>query len=479
MIEDTRFPVPLGEGVVAHPGKSAQISHHILLTMLCSSATNGGIMRMLLTATLVITSVAFGQAPTKTPPAQGPPPKNLTVRPDGHVSANQDPANPENFEVHVVAKGDTLWAVSGDVLKNPRLWPQLWEQNEHIINPHWIYPDDKILIRPVTVLSEAKPPEPAPEQPPPPPAPEVEPVPAPPPPPAPLQLLPEPERTFILDERKPTPEVKIDDLYCSGFVRVAPIPRNARVISWFDTRGGVLAAEADYVYLSQGSEDGIANGTVYQVVRRTKTLRNPRGRTKNERDLGMHYLEIAYVRVAVTQADFSLARVIHSCGDAIEVGDIMLPFQPIMLPPLERPRSFSPMMTTNSGIKGEIVTTKTVLLSNGSILAGPNIEPGVLGESISRVNRGIAGDGTIVYLSIGQNRSVKPGDIFIVYRDVETEVDRRVYAGYALPREMNRLKGQRRASGEVIVVNAGERASTALVTYSADEFLLGDSVERR
>src|SRR5438094_7460620 len=482
MIEDTRFPVPLGEGVVAQPGKSAQILHHILLTMLCSSATNGGIMRMLLTATLVITSVAFGQAPTKTPPAQGPPPKNLTVRPDGHVSANQDPANPENFEVHVVAKGNTLWAISGDVLKNPRLWPQLWEQNEHIINPHWIYPNDKILIRPVTVLSEAKPPEPepAPEPPPPPPAPEVEAAPAPPPsPPEPLPLPPEPERTFILDERKPTPEVKIDDLYCSGFVRVAPIPRNARVISRFDTSSGVLAAEADYVYLSQGSEDGIANGTVYQVVRRTKTLRNPRGRTKDERDLGMHYLEIAYVRVAVTQADFSLARVIHSCGDAIEVGDIMLPFQPIMLPPLERPRSFSPMMTTNSGIKGEIVTTKTVLLSNGSIFAGPNIEPGVLGESISRVNRGIAGDGTIVYLSIGQNRSVKPGDIFIVYRDVETEVDRRVYAGYALPREMNRLKGQRRAIGEVMLVNAGERASNALVTYSADEFLLGDSVERR
>src|SRR5207249_8755776 len=187
----------------------------------------------------------------------------------------------------------------------------------------------------------------------------------------------------------------------------------------------------------------------------------------------------AYVRVAVTQADFSLARVIHSCGDAIEVGDIMLPFQPIVFPPLERPRSVSPMMTTSSGIKGEIVTTKTVLLSNGSIFAGPDIEPGVKGESLSRTNRGIAGEGTIVYLSIGQNQSVKPGDIFIVYRNIESEDDQRVYAGYALPRELSELKGQRRAIGEVIVVNAGERASTALVTYSTDEFLLGDSVERR
>src|SRR5438046_4285604 len=171
--------------------------------MLRSSATNGGIMRMLLTATLVIASVAFGQSPTKTPPAQGPPPKNLTVRPDGHVSANQDPANPENFEVHVVAKGDTLWAVSGVVLKNPRLWPQLWEQNEHIINPHWIYPNDKILIRPVTVVREARPPEPEPPAQPPEPEPAPEAAVRPPSIPGflvPVPPLPPPaERIFVLD----------------------------------------------------------------------------------------------------------------------------------------------------------------------------------------------------------------------------------------------------------------------------------------
>src|SRR2546425_9272810 len=92
-----------------------------------------------------------------------------------------------------------------------------------------------------------------------------------------------------------------------------------------------------------------------------------------------------------------------------------------------------------------VVTILTVLLSNGSIFAGPSIEPGVNGESISRTNRGIAGDGTIVYLSIGQNRSVKPGDIFIVYRDVETDFDRRGYGGYAVAGEIKKFKGHRRA----------------------------------
>ena len=441
-------------------------------------------MRIVL-AVLFLASTAFAQNPPKAVPAQGPPPKNLTVRPDGHVSANQDPANPDNFEIRVVKQGDTLSAIAGEVLKNPRLWPQLWEQNEHIINPHWIYPNDKILIRPVTVVTEAKPPQTAPEaagaapEPPAPePAPEAEAAvrtpfrPAflvPPPPP------PEPgERTFVLDERKPTPEVKVDDLYCSGFVRTTPVSRKLTAIAKFDASNGILATDSDYVYLSQGSEDGIVAGNAYEVIRATKSLMNPNGHTKAERDLGMHYLDIAYVTVVLTQADFSLARVNRGCGDAVEVGDIMLPFQPTAFPQPERPRPFSPLMTTTSGISGQIITTKTVLLSFGSVFAGPNIQPGVEQSSLSVINRGIAGAGSIVYINVGTEKSVKPGDVFIAYRT--ENIDRRLFS---YSKEVNKLQGQRTAIGELIVLKVGEKASSALVTYSSDALSLGDSVERR
>ncbi len=47
---------------------------------------------------------------------------------------------------YLVRKGDTLWDLSGQFQGNPFSWPDLWENNKHIQDPHWIYPGDSLCI---------------------------------------------------------------------------------------------------------------------------------------------------------------------------------------------------------------------------------------------------------------------------------------------------------------------------------------------
>ena len=47
---------------------------------------------------------------------------------------------------YVVVKGDTLWDISETFLDFPWLWPEIWELNPEIENPHLIYPGDIIAI---------------------------------------------------------------------------------------------------------------------------------------------------------------------------------------------------------------------------------------------------------------------------------------------------------------------------------------------
>lgn len=49
-------------------------------------------------------------------------------------------------QLYVVKKGDTLWDISNLYLSKPWLWPELWRNNVHIINPHLIYPGDELRL---------------------------------------------------------------------------------------------------------------------------------------------------------------------------------------------------------------------------------------------------------------------------------------------------------------------------------------------
>jgi len=54
--------------------------------------------------------------------------------------------NPDHPTRYIVKRGDTLWDISAQFLVEPWRWPEIWQTNPQVANPHLIYPGDELAL---------------------------------------------------------------------------------------------------------------------------------------------------------------------------------------------------------------------------------------------------------------------------------------------------------------------------------------------
>lgn len=402
-------------------------------------------------ATLLVTAMAVvGVSSVSAARSSGHPPKGLHYTGD-HWTAWNPPTPAAGVQVHVVAKGDTLWELAKKYYGNPYLWPQLWEKNQYVEDAHWIYPGDPLVLGPQvtpgenlaqngTVSSSTTETLPGdgsggPGKPEDKPAPEIKGV-----------------LSAGAAAGSPIPLGVESDIDCSGYIGDVQESFPYTIIgSEFDVlspkldadSGGVMAGSygpvgtvkfglstGDVIYLNGGRARGLTPGGIFTVIDPEQEVRHPQGGEV----FGRFYRYLGRVRVLSVQEDTAIAEIVYSC-DPIIVGTLLQPYQPEPVP-LARPTAMRPV---NFPVAAE------------KLAEAPSIV-------LSRDNLVTLGEDHIVWIDRGANADVTPGDIYTIYRP-------------------NRPGLPPVVLGELAVLSVHPKASLAKIVRSRYTIYVGDRLD--
>jgi hypothetical protein len=321
--------------------------------------------------------------------------------------------------VYIVRQGDSLWRIAAEQLGDPHLWPQLWEQNQYILDSHWIYPGDPLSLDGIAsaqvydgaqdvigpalddMMADG---DGAYEDP--------------------FETTEDGEALedvlgLSLDAQTgaPVPLGYEADLYCTGYVGKTGEEFAYRIAgSEFDYLSPHLNPSAkvahteglfgkaytekyglglgDIVYLDGGRADGLSAGELLSAVRPVEELRHP----QTKENLGQLFSYQGRVRVLSAQEDTAIAEIVQLCSPLV-VGTFLKIFEPEPVPL----RRITPLRPVNYPASlEELQGAPSIISSLDNMITGAGLIT--------------LGAGYMVLVDTGYNQDTAPGDIFTIYR---------------------------------------------------------------
>jgi hypothetical protein len=340
---------------------------------------------------------------------------------------------PEGAEIHTVVRGDTLWDLAGRYYGNPYLWPQIWEKNPYVLDAHWIYPGDPLVVGiQVTPIEEVR-------------AATMEEA-------ADAGGTDEEETGLRLDSTLGPPVAlgSEDDIYCSGFIGGLDEDFSRRIVgSEYQSltptlvqagRGGsqfgdidsvkIDLSMGDIVYVDGGSNAGLFPGDLFTIVVPEENVRHP----LTGKVMGRFYGYVGRLRVLSVQEESGIAEIVQSCMPT-RVGAVLMPFEEQPVPLARR----TPRVGVNEPTsEAELEGAATIVRSESGVVS--------------------LGQDHVVYVDRGLSDDVTPGDIYTIYR-------------------LNKKGLPPVVMGELGVLSVHENSSVARILESRYTIRVGDRLE--
>lgn len=183
---------------------------------------------------------------------------------------------------YIVQPGDTLWDLSRKFADSPWLWPDLWNENQQITNPHLIYPGDRIRLyrRADQERVTAAPP----------------------------QALPRAADTF-----------NFPGIDAVGFIREKALEPSGIIFDVLQPK--VLQSDYDVVYINPRNHT-YAVGEKYTIYRTVPApIRNP----ETKKNIGIQHLIMGVAEITQVEPEVVVGKVVKTFR-AIEIDDLVTPY---------------------------------------------------------------------------------------------------------------------------------------------------------
>jgi len=321
--------------------------------------------------------------------------------------------------VYVVQPTDTLWDIAGRFLNSPYYWPKIWERNSFITDPNLIFPGDVLNLYPESEKLTPEAVETVPKMG------EEKPQAG-----ATVPSTEQPqaggtETKVVRNEYGQVVKVIYKEPSGTGWIESAEFEKAGKIVK--TTEDHMMVAAYDHVWVDLGAAKGVKVGDIFSIFKIEQTIYHPV--TKNK--LGYKILNLGQLQVVTLNENAAEAEIIQSYYDT-QVGDYIRPY----VPPLS---AEVPVVASAANLEGYVVA--------------------------SRRDTPSFGQNDIVYIDLGKSQGVVPGNAFEVYEP-----------GVSVQDKGRRLLLPDVVIGTLVVLDARDNTSVALVTESSREFAVGNKI---